>query len=63
MAAAQVYATVLADDGDEDVITLSRGSHAVTRILWQQRFFEQAMGAHRTSQHELPIRFNSSRHW
>ena len=49
MAAAEVYATVLADDGEESVISLNRGSHAVTRVLWQQRFFEQAMGACRMS--------------
>lgn len=46
MEAAQVFATVLADDGDDAVVSLSRRSHAVTRVLWQQRFFEQAIGAH-----------------
>ena len=46
MAAAQVYATVLADDGDDGAVSLGRGSHVVTRVLWQQRFFGQAMGAH-----------------
>ena len=53
MAAAQAYATVLADDGDDDVISLNRISHAVTRVLWQQRFFEQAMGARHMSPLEL----------
>ena len=42
-AAAEVYATVLAGDGDQ-LIALSKASHAVGRILWQQRFFTQALG-------------------
>jgi hypothetical protein len=50
MLAAQVFATVLADAGERDVVTLSRASHAVARVLWQQRFFEQAVGAHRVAQ-------------
>ena len=41
--AAEVYATVLADDPQP--ISLSKASHAVTRVLWQQRFFTQALGA------------------
>ena len=45
-AAAAVYATVLAEEGGQ-LITLSKDSHAVSRILWQQRFFTQALGAHK----------------
>ena len=45
MEAAQVFTTVLTDDGEDAPISLTRGSHAVTRGLWQQRFFEQAIGA------------------
>ena len=45
MYASQVFATVLAEDSEGDEITLSRASHAEARVLWQQRFFEQAVGA------------------
>ena len=41
-----MLATALADDDDDVAVSLDRGSHAVQRVLWHQRFFEQAIGAH-----------------
>ena len=61
MEAAQVFATVLADDGEDVTIRLDRRSHAVTRILWQQRFFEQALGACRHSHNEPLVQTHGGR--
>ena len=43
-AAAALYARVLADEPGE-VVMLDKASHAAARVLWQQRFFTQALGA------------------
>lgn len=52
-AAAGVYTTVMAGEGDQD-ISLSKASHAVGKILWQQRFFTQALGACMSKLKEYP---------